>query len=130
MIETLYAQLISDPNTLKVLCRTDKRNVTTETIYRDDCKIIIRHKFDDFLSCLIVKRQQAITKQIAKINLTITPIGVLQLYYKSLIDKNFEQFAQVFVNFRKLQKIKCGKVHKMFIIQTYCIYITTVLYNM
>lgn len=56
MIETLYAQLISDPNTLKVLCRTDKRNVTTETIYRDDCKIIIRHKFDDFLSCRIVKR--------------------------------------------------------------------------
>ena len=62
MIETLYSQLISDPNTRKVLCRTDKRNVTTETIYRDDCKIIIRHKLDDFLSCLIVKRQQAITK--------------------------------------------------------------------
>lgn len=56
MIETLYAQLISDPNTRKVLCRTDKRNVTTETIYRDDCKIIIRHKVDVFLSCLIVKR--------------------------------------------------------------------------
>ena len=56
MIETLYAQLITDPNTLKVLLRTDKRNVTTETIYRDDCKIIIRHKVDDFLSCLIVKR--------------------------------------------------------------------------
>ena len=56
MIETLYAQLISDPNTLKVLCRTDKRNITTETIYRADCKIIIRHKVDDFLSCLIVKR--------------------------------------------------------------------------
>ena len=56
MIETLYAQLISDPNTHKVLCRTDKRNITTETIYRDDCKIIIRHKFDNFLSCLIVKR--------------------------------------------------------------------------
>lgn len=56
MIETLYAQLISDPNTRKILCRTDKCNVTTETIYRDDCKIIIRHKVDDFLSCLIVKR--------------------------------------------------------------------------
>lgn len=56
MIETLYAQLITDPNTLKVLCRTDKCNVTTETIYRDDCKIIIRHKADDFISCLIVKR--------------------------------------------------------------------------
>lgn len=56
MIETLYTQLITDPNTLKVLCRTDKRNVTTETIYRDDCKIIIRHKADDFISCLIVKR--------------------------------------------------------------------------
>ena len=56
MIETLYVQLITDPNTLKVLCRTNKRNVTTETIYRDDCKIIIRHKADDFLSCLIVKR--------------------------------------------------------------------------
>ena len=51
-------------------------------------------------------------------------------YYKKLIDKNFEQFTQVFVNFRKIQKVKCGKVHKMFIIQTYCIYITTVLYNM
>ena len=82
MIETLYAQLMSDPNTRKVLCRTDKRNVTTETVYRDDCKIIIRHKADDFLSCLIVQRLQAIAKQIAKINLTITPIGVLQLYYK------------------------------------------------
>ena len=56
MIETLYAQLITDPNTLKVLCRTDKHNVITETIYRADCKIIIRHKVDDFLSCLIVKR--------------------------------------------------------------------------
>lgn len=56
MIETLYAQLITDPNTQKVLCRTDRRNVTTETIYRDDYKIIIRHKADDFLSCLIVKR--------------------------------------------------------------------------
>ena len=51
-------------------------------------------------------------------------------YYRKLIDKNFGQFAQLFVNFRKLQKSKCGKVHKMFIIQTYCIYITTVLYNM
>lgn len=56
MIETLYEQLITDPNTQKVLCRTDRRNVTTETIYRGDCKIIIRHKADDFISCLIVKR--------------------------------------------------------------------------
>ena len=56
MIETLYAQLITDPNTQKIIVETDKRNVTTETIYRDDCKIIIRHKLDDFLSCLIVKR--------------------------------------------------------------------------
>lgn len=56
MIETLYVQLITDPNTQKVLCRTDRRNVTTETIYRDDCKIIIRHKADDFISCIIVKR--------------------------------------------------------------------------
>lgn len=56
MIETLYAQLITDLNTRKILCRTDKRNVTTETIYRDDYKIIFRHKVDDFLSCLIIKR--------------------------------------------------------------------------
>lgn len=56
MIETLYSQLISDVNTHEILCRTDKRNVTTETFYRDDCKIIIRHKVDDFLSCVIVKR--------------------------------------------------------------------------
>lgn len=56
MLETLYSQLISDPNTIKVLSRTDKRDVTTETIYRDDCKIIFRHKLDNFLSCLIVKR--------------------------------------------------------------------------
>lgn len=56
MIETLYAQLITDPNTLMVKVQTDKRDVTTETIYRDDCKIIIRHKADYFMNCLIVKR--------------------------------------------------------------------------
>lgn len=56
MIETLYAQLISDPNTQKVIVETDRTGVTIETIYREDCKITIRHKADDFLSCLIVKR--------------------------------------------------------------------------
>lgn len=56
MIETLYCQLITDPNTLLVECITNKYGVTTETIYRDDCKITIRHKVDDFLSCFIVKR--------------------------------------------------------------------------
>ena len=56
MIETLYAQLISDPNTIAIECITNKYGITTETIVRDDCKIIIRHKVDDFLSCFIVKR--------------------------------------------------------------------------
>ena len=56
MIETLYAQLIADPDTRMVIVQTDKRDITTETIYRDDCKIIIRHKADYFMSCLIVKR--------------------------------------------------------------------------
>ena len=56
MIETLYAQLISDPNTQKVIVETDKTGATIETIYREDCKITIRHKLDDFLSCWIVKK--------------------------------------------------------------------------
>lgn len=56
MIETLYAQLITDPNTREVLCRTNNQNITEETIIRDDCIIAIRHKVDDFISCLIVKR--------------------------------------------------------------------------
>jgi hypothetical protein len=56
MIETLYTQLITDPNTLMIICQTDKYDITTEEIYREDCKIIICHKADDFMSCLIVKR--------------------------------------------------------------------------
>lgn len=56
MIETLYAQLITDPNTQKVIVETDKTGVTIETIYREDYKITIRHKLDDFLSCWIVKK--------------------------------------------------------------------------
>ena len=56
MIETLYAQLITDPNTQKVIVETDKAGATIEYIYRDDCKIAIRHRADDFISCLIVKR--------------------------------------------------------------------------
>ena len=56
MIETLFSQLITDPNTLGVECITNKYGITTETLSRDDCKITIRHKEDDFLSCFIVKR--------------------------------------------------------------------------
>ena len=56
MIETLYAQLISDDNTRKIFCETDNNDITTDTIVRDDCIITIRHKLDDFMSCLIVKR--------------------------------------------------------------------------
>lgn len=56
MIETLYAQLITDSNTREILCRTNNQNITEETIIRDDCIITIRHKADDFLSCLIVKK--------------------------------------------------------------------------
>jgi hypothetical protein len=56
MIETLYAQLITDPNTQKVIVKTDRIGATIETIYREDCKITIRHRLDDFISCLIVKR--------------------------------------------------------------------------
>lgn len=56
MIETLYAQLITDPNTQKIIVEIDKLGATIETIYRSDCKIAIRHKSDDFLSCIIVKR--------------------------------------------------------------------------
>ncbi len=56
MIETLYAQLITDPNTQKVIVETDKTGATIETIYREDYKIAIRHRLDDFLSCIIVKR--------------------------------------------------------------------------
>lgn len=56
MIETLYAQLITDPNTQKIEVETDKLGTTIETIYREDCKITIRHIADDFLSCIIVKR--------------------------------------------------------------------------
>ena len=56
MIETLYAQLITDPNTQKIIVETDKTGATIETIYREDYKITIRHKLDDFLSCWIVKK--------------------------------------------------------------------------
>ena len=56
MIETLYAQLITDPNTQKIEVETDKLGATIETIYRPDCKIARRHRADDFLSCIIVKR--------------------------------------------------------------------------
>ena len=56
MIETLYAQLISDPNTRKIFCVTDNDDITTDTLVRDDCIIAVRHKLDDFISCLIVKR--------------------------------------------------------------------------
>lgn len=56
MIETLYAQLITDPNTRKVIVETDKTGVTIEKIYRDDCQVTICHRVDDFLSCCIVKR--------------------------------------------------------------------------
>lgn len=56
MIETLYAQFISDPYTLKIFCETDNNDITTETLVRDDCIIEIRHKLDDFISCSIVKR--------------------------------------------------------------------------
>lgn len=55
MIETLYAQLISDDNTRKIFCETDN-DITTDTIIRDDCIITIKHKLNDFMSCLIVKR--------------------------------------------------------------------------
>ena len=56
MIETLYAQLISDHDTRKIFCETDNNDITTDTIVRDDCIITIRHKLNDFISCLIVKR--------------------------------------------------------------------------
>lgn len=56
MIETLYAQLITDPNTQKIIVETDKTGATIETIYREDCKIAIRHRANNFLSCIIVKR--------------------------------------------------------------------------
>ena len=56
MIETLYAQLISDSDTRKIFCETDNDDITTDTIVRDDCIITVRHKLDDFISCSIVKR--------------------------------------------------------------------------
>lgn len=56
MIETLYAQLISDPNTYKIFCETDNNDITIDTIFREDCIITVRHKLDDFISCSIVKR--------------------------------------------------------------------------
>ena len=56
MIETLYVQLITDPNTQKIIVETDKTGATIETIYREDCKIAIRHRANNFLSCIIVKR--------------------------------------------------------------------------
>lgn len=56
MIKTLYEQLITDPNTQKVIVETDRTGVTIETIYRQDCKITIRHRINDFISCWIVKR--------------------------------------------------------------------------
>lgn len=56
MLETLYAQLITDPNTQKVIVETDRTGATIETIYRPDYKITIRHRTDDFISCWIVKR--------------------------------------------------------------------------
>ena len=56
MIETLYAQLISDYDTRKIFCETDDNDITTDTIVRDDCIITIQHKLNDFISCLIVKR--------------------------------------------------------------------------
>lgn len=56
MIEALYAQLITDPNTQKVIVKTDITGATIETIYREDYKITIRHRLDDFISCRIVKR--------------------------------------------------------------------------
>ena len=37
-------------------------------------------------------------------------------HLERVIRKQYRQFVQVFVNFRKLQKIKYGKVYKMFII--------------
>lgn len=33
MLETLYAQLITDPNTQKVIVETDRTGATIETIY-------------------------------------------------------------------------------------------------
>lgn len=56
MIETLYAQLITDPNTQEIRVETDKTGATITHIYRDDYKIVIRNRADDFLSCWIVKR--------------------------------------------------------------------------
>jgi hypothetical protein len=56
MLETLYAQLITDPNTQKVIVETDRTGATIETIYRKDYKITIRHRINDFISCWIVKR--------------------------------------------------------------------------
>lgn len=56
MIEALYAQLMTDPDTQVIEVETDKLGVTIETIYRPDCKIVIRHRADDFLSCIIVER--------------------------------------------------------------------------
>ena len=56
MLETLYAQLITDPNTQKVIVETDRTGATIETIYRQDYKITIRHRNNDFISCWIVKR--------------------------------------------------------------------------
>ena len=57
MLETLYAQLITDPNTQKVIVETDRTGATIETIYHQDYKITIRHRMNDFISCWIVKRQ-------------------------------------------------------------------------
>lgn len=56
MLETLYAQLITDSNTQKVIVETDRSGATIETIYRQDYKITIRHRMDDFISCWIAKR--------------------------------------------------------------------------
>lgn len=56
MLETLYAQLITDPNTQKVIVETDITGATIETIYRQDYKITFRHRNSDFISCWIVKR--------------------------------------------------------------------------
>lgn len=56
MIESLYAQLITDRDTQSIEVETDKLGVTIVTIYRPDCKITIRHRADDFFSCIIVER--------------------------------------------------------------------------
>ena len=56
MIEALYVQLILDDSTRQIFCETDNNDITTDTIVRDDCIVTIRHKLDDFISCMIVKK--------------------------------------------------------------------------